>query len=68
MSKVKFIIENLPYENRKDEVVEVSKSNKMFDIMKGKKGIKFNEDEMKLPIINRMKVVIYSDDEKKSKF
>ena len=68
MSKVRYIIENLPHENRKDEVIEVSKSNKMFDIMKGKKGVKFTEEEMQLPIINRMKVVIYSDDEKKSKF
>jgi hypothetical protein len=65
MSKVRYIIENLPHENRKDEVIEVSKSNKMFDIMKGKKGVKFTEEEMQLPIINRMKVVIYSDDEKK---
>ena len=65
MSKVRYIIENLPHENRKDEVVEVSKSNKMFDIMKGKKNVKFSEEEMQLPIINRMKFIIYSEDEKK---
>ena len=63
ISKVKYIIEKITSsEERKDEVVEPTKSNKIFDIFKGKKGVKLNEDELSLPILKKMKIVIQSND------
>jgi hypothetical protein len=57
INKIQVIIKSTQ-EEIKNENVEVTKSNKIFDIFKGKKGIKLNEDDISLPLINKMKIVI----------
>ena len=57
INKIQVIIKSTR-EEIKNENVEVTKSNKIFDIFKGKKGIKLNEDDISLPLINKMKIVI----------
>ena len=62
INKIQVIIKSTQ-EEVKNENVEVTKSNKIFDIFKGKKGVKLNEDDVSLPLINKMKIVIKNPNE-----
>jgi hypothetical protein len=64
INKIQVIIKSVQ-EEAKNENIEATKSNKIFDILKGKKGIKLNEDDVSLPFINKMKVVIKNTNDEK---
>ena len=47
--------------NKKEQKVEISNNNNIFNLMKGKKGINIDKIDIPLPVLNKIKIIIQDD-------
>ena len=47
--------------NKKEQKVEISNNNIIFNLMKGKKGINIDKIDIPLPVLNKIKIIIQDD-------